>query len=75
MLTPVRSGAFKRDVKRAEKCGKDMGKLRALLLLLIEGATLPERYRDHALKGDWSGYRDAHIGPDWLLIYRLAADL
>ncbi|MCB9943496.1 MAG: type II toxin-antitoxin system YafQ family toxin [Geminicoccaceae bacterium] len=52
-----------------------MGKLRALLLLLIEGATLPERYRDHALKGDWSGYRDAHIGPDWLLIYRLAADL
>lgn len=74
MLTPVRSGAFKRDVKRAEKRGKDMGKLRALLLLLIEGAPLPERYRDHPLKGEWAGWRDAHIEPDWLLIYRVAGD-
>lgn len=74
MLTSVRSGAFKRDVKRAEKRGKDMGKLRALLLLLIEGAPLPERYRDHPLKGEWAGWRDAHIEPDWLLIYRTAGD-
>lgn len=74
MLTPVRSGAFKRDVKRAKKRGKDMGKLRALLLLLIEGTPLPERYRDHPLKGEWAGWRDAHIEPDWLLIYRVAGD-
>ena len=74
MLTPVRSGAFKRDVKRAEKRGKDMGKLRALLLLLIEGTPLPERYRDHPLKGEWAGWRDAHIEPDWLLIYRVDGD-
>ncbi len=74
MLTPVRSGAFKRDVTRAEKRGKDMGKLRALLLLLIEGTPLPERYRDHPLKGEWAGWRDAHIEPDWLLIYRVAGD-
>lgn len=74
MRTPVRSSAFKRDVKRAGKRGKDMGELRALLRLLIEGAALPERYRDHALKGNWAGWRDAHIEPDWLLIYRVAGD-
>ena len=74
MLTPVRSGQFRRDVKRLEKCGKDMAKLRDLLLLLIEGKDVPARYRDHALKDDWKGYRDAHIEPDWLLIYRIAGD-
>lgn len=72
MLTPVRSSHFKRDVKKAEKRGKDMAKLRALLLFLIEERPLPATYRDHALKGSWGGYRDAHIEPDWLLIYRVA---
>ncbi|WP_164504281.1 type II toxin-antitoxin system YafQ family toxin [Nitrosomonas sp. HPC101] len=71
---PVRSGTFKRDVKRAEKRGKDMKRLRALLLLLIEGTLLPEHYRDHPLKGEWAGWRDAHIEPDWLLIYRIAGN-
>lgn len=74
MLTPVRSGPFRRDVKRAGKRGKDMAKLRQLLLLLIAGEILPATYRDHALKGDWKGYRDAHIEPDWLLIYRISGD-
>lgn len=59
MLTPVRSSQFKRDVKRVQKRGKDMAKLRTLLGLLIEQAPLPE------------GYRDAHIEPDWLLLYRV----
>lgn len=71
MLTPRLSGPFKRDVRRAEKRGKDLSKLRALLTLLIEEQPLPERYRDHALKGPWAGFRDAHIEPDWLLIYRI----
>jgi mRNA interferase YafQ len=51
MLDPVRSGRFKRDVKLAAKRGKDLGKLRDLLTLLIEEKPLPERYRDHPLKG------------------------
>lgn len=71
MLTPVRSGAFKRDVKRAQKRGKEMAKLRSLLQLLLDETTLPERYRHHPLKGGWTGWRDAHIEPDWLLIYRV----
>jgi len=62
---------FKRDVKLAEKRGKDMAKLRSLVLLLAEGAPLPPRYRDHALSGDWKHFRDCHIEPNWLLIYKI----
>ncbi|OIP07786.1 MAG: type II toxin-antitoxin system mRNA interferase toxin, RelE/StbE family [Rhodocyclales bacterium CG17_big_fil_post_rev_8_21_14_2_50_68_7] len=74
MREPIRCGQFKRDVRSAEKRGKDMGKLRALLVLLIEGRPLPAEYLDHPLKGKWNGYRDAHIEPDWLLIYRIAGN-
>ncbi len=74
MLSPVRSTQFKRDVKRAEKRGWDMAKLRTLLTLLMEQKPLPSSYREHALKGNWNGYRDAHIEPDWLLIYRIVGD-
>jgi len=56
-------------VKRAEKRGKDMDKLKAVLSLLIEEKPLPDRYRDHPLKGEWKGFRDLHIEPDWLLLY------
>jgi mRNA interferase YafQ len=49
-----------------------MKKLRDLLELLINERALPVAYRDHPLKGDWSGYRDAHIEPDWLLIYQIS---
>lgn len=65
------STQFKRDVKQAKKRGKDMDKLKALLSLIIENEPLPASYLDHSLKGDWRGFRDAHIEPDWLLIYKL----
>ena len=71
MLTPVRSAQFKRDVKRAEKQGKDLTKLRVLLASLIRQDPLSARYLDHPLRGIWKGYREAHIEPDWLLIYRV----
>ncbi|MGH9485875.1 MAG: type II toxin-antitoxin system YafQ family toxin [Terriglobales bacterium] len=74
MLTPVRSRQFRRDVERAGQRGKDMAKLRELLAALIAGEELAPRYQDHPLKGVWKGYRDAHIGPDWLLIYRIVGD-
>jgi mRNA interferase YafQ len=51
-----------------------MTKLRELLLLLLAEDPLPERCRDHPLRGNWKGYRDAHIEPDWLLIYRFVDD-
>ena len=70
MRKPAYSGQFKRDVRQVQKRGKDMSKLRALLTLLIEGVQLPARYKDHPLRGEWSGFRDAHLEPDWLPIYK-----
>lgn len=74
MRKPEYSGQFKRDVKPAEKRGKDIGKLKEALRLIIEEAPLPALYLDHPLKGEWKGYRDLHIEPDWLLIYKIDGD-
>ena len=51
-----------------------MSKLNTLITLLIEQTPLPEPYQDHPLRGDWKGFRDAHIEPDWLLLYRVVGD-
>jgi mRNA interferase YafQ len=66
-----RTTQFKKDVKRAEKRGKDMTELKAVLDLLIEGKPLPPEYKDHPLRGNFAGSRDCHIQPDWILIYTL----
>ena len=71
MRTPISGAQFRRDVKLAQKRGKDMAKLREAILLLVEGRPLPARCKDHALSGEWSHFRDCHIEPDWLLIYKL----
>ena len=70
----IRGAQFRRDVKLAERRGKDLSKLRELILLLAEGQPLPPRYKDHTLAGDWKHFRDCHIEPDWLLIYRVEGD-
>ena len=71
MREVIRSTQFKRDVKLAGKRGKDMAKLRELILLLVEDSPLPPRYRDHALGSAWKHHRDCHIEPDWLLVYKI----
>ncbi len=48
-----------------------MEKLRELILLLVEEKPLQARYKDHTLSGTWKAYRDCHIEPDWLLIYKV----
>jgi len=67
-----RTSRFKRDYKR-EARGRHRSTLAeilaVLLRLLANDAPLPERYRDHALSGEWSGYRDCHLRPDLVLIY------
>jgi mRNA interferase YafQ len=70
----IRGAQFKRDVKLAERRGKDLAKLRELILLLVEGDTLPPRYKDHSLSGNWKHHRDCHIEPDWLLLYKIDGD-
>ncbi len=71
MLTPVLSGRFRKDVKRLQKRNKDTAKLAKALDLLLNELPLPVAYNDHPLKGDWKGFRDLHIEPDWLLLYRV----
>jgi mRNA interferase YafQ len=59
MRQPEYSTQFRRDVKRAQKRGKDLSKLKHLITLLIDGETLPAHYKDHPLKQNWQGFRDA----------------
>ena len=68
----VISSAFKKDLKKLR--AKDTGRLKQLIGLLADEIPLPAGSRDHALVGQRKGYRDAHIEPDWLLIYRVDAD-
>ncbi|MGO9208974.1 MAG: type II toxin-antitoxin system YafQ family toxin [Terriglobales bacterium] len=74
MRSLIRGVQFRRDVKLAKRRGKDLSKLRGLILLLAEGQPLPPRYKDHPLSGDWKHYRDCHIESDWLLIYKIEGD-
>jgi mRNA interferase YafQ len=69
MRSPNYSSQFQRDVKRLQKRGKDLEKLKKLIELLLAGQPLPSQYKDHPLKLNWAGYRDAHVEPDWVLIY------
>ena len=64
---------FRRDYKLMEKRSLDMSLLDELIVKLAEGIPLPASNRDHPLTGRWSGHRECHIEPDWLLIYRIEA--
>ena len=73
MRTIERTSAFRRDFKR-EKRGphrRDLDKLVASIVsLLVDDNPLPEKHRDHPLAGEWRDYRECHLKPDLLLIYR-----
>ena len=66
---------FKKDYKLAMKRGFKISLLDEVIVLLSKGEELPEKYRDHALIGNWLGHRECHILPDWLLIYRIENDV
>ena len=74
MLLIEASTTYKRDLKRANKQGQPLGKLKAVPTLLVTCQPLPASYRDHALVGNVLGYRECHISPDWLLIYKVEGD-
>lgn len=66
-----RTRQFKRDVKRMQRQGRDMHKLRRPLETLVKGESLAAKHRDHVLVGQYTGTRECHLEPDWLLIYEL----
>jgi len=74
MRTIERSSALKLDYKRVKASPRHRGGVDALLSLIVsllqQDQPLPERHRDHPLSGNWAGYRECHIKPDLLLIYR-----
>jgi mRNA interferase YafQ len=61
MRLPSYTGQSKRDVKLAQKRGKDMGKLRGIISLLLTGELLPRQLNDQPLKGEWKPSRDLYI--------------
>lgn len=66
------STQFKKDLKTVKKRGYDLRLLTAVIDQLANGKQLPEKNRDHALTGNFSGCWECHIAPDWLLIYELS---
>ena len=71
MLIFRTTNQFKKDFRKAQKRGKDVERLQGLMRALANEATLPARYRDHALAGNYEGHRECHIEPDWILIYKI----
>ena len=70
MLNAFYSSRFKKDFRACVKRGYDISLLEAVIDILRIPDKLPEFYLDHQLSGSYSGYRECHIKPDWLLIYR-----
>lgn len=66
---------FRKDLKRIEKAGFGMQKLKEVILLLAQDQPLPERCNNHPLKGNREGQGECHVAPDWLLIYEKRKDL
>lgn len=71
MLDIILSNHFKKDLKAAVRRGYDISLLNQVIEKLSNQEPLLARNRDHALTGEYIGFRECHIQPDWLLIYRI----
>lgn len=65
----VVSNQFKKDLKLAKKRGLKISRLQEVVNMLANQQPLDEKYRDHNLSGNYTGFRECHIEPDWLLVY------
>lgn len=74
MLEIIMTNRFRKDYKLAKKRGYDLSLLDRTVNLIASRTTLPEKYKDHELIGDYKGCRECHITPDWLLIYEIYED-
>ncbi len=73
MLQLVTTTKFRKDYKRIKKRGNDLSLLENVLDTLLREETLDQKYKDHALTGNYIGFRECHIQSDWLLIYAINA--
>lgn len=71
----VLTGKFKKGLKMAKKRGLNIPLLESIVDNLLQGISLDEKYKDHALRGKYEGFRECHIQPDWLLIYLIENDI
>ncbi len=67
--------AYKKSYKLMKKRGLDLSLLDMIVDKLRQGIPLEEKYRDHALTGNFEGFRECHIKPDWLLVYLIENDI
>ena len=65
---------FQKDLRRIQRRGYNLSLLTDIVKKLAEGETLPEKNKDHSLVGEYTGCRECHITPDWLLIYEISDD-
>ena len=65
-----RTTQFRRDLRKAHKQGRDISVLNKIITTLANDELLPDKHNDHALSGNWKGYRECHVAPDWLLVYQ-----
>ena len=75
MYTLKFTNAYKKSYKLMKKRGFDLSLLDEVIDFLRRGIPLDEKYRDHELSGNFKGFRECHIKPDWLLIYLLENDI
>ena len=66
-----KTSQFEKDVKSMAKRGMPIHELTTVIDLLLEQTPLPEKYHDHPLVGNYTGFRECHVRPDWLLIYTI----
>ena len=74
MRTMKTTSKFRKDYKRLKKRGYNLQLLEAVIDALLNEETLAARYLDHELLGNYAGFRECHILPDWLLIYAIDDD-
>lgn len=71
MLKIYYGSRFKKDYKQMIKRGCKQEDFRKVVEILATNKPLPDKYRDHSLSGNYNGFRECHINPDWLLIYQI----
>ncbi len=74
-LEIYQTSRFKKDIRKLRRQGKDLSRLMTVIELLEQDRTLPVKYRDHPLSGNWINRRECHIQPDWLLIYHIDGNI